>query len=189
MEYGQVVVTEGDRDDVVSQTIASATGDWATHTFMVSGLDELVEAWFPRVRTMSLLQRVEELERNDRAYAVLDYHALQPLHRRLLVARARSFRGRLYDWPQALVYSLFRDFWRDGPKRLVCSRLITAAYQQALGVELFPEHVLRAQYPSDFRRQASLRKGYALPSDLLRSRLTVMEFRPSARIQRVEDLV
>jgi hypothetical protein len=181
---GQVVVTEGDRNSWISRAVAKATGSWITHCFIVTDTNEAVEAWFPKVHSFDLTERMQELRKGRRAYAVLDLMTLTAEQRSSLVATARSFRGRFYDVGQALLFAMFHRFFSDGPGTLVCSRLITATFKKALGVDLFDELTLRIKFHSDHpNRQENLLAGQVTPADLLRSRLKVIRWVPSSFIR------
>lgn len=188
MRLGQVVLTEGNRNNWGSKLIEWATDSWATHSFIVTGEDQLVESVIPRVRTSSLSKRMRKLYDEDRAYAILDLQVMEENHRKRVAKKALSYVGRFYDWPQAVAYGVTGDFWNDGPLRLVCSRLITAAYF-SIGVNLFTERVLDVQYPENYKRLGSLRSGYIIPPDLLRCSLTIESFVPSSRVHSPRELL
>lgn len=138
-----------------------------------------MEAWVPRIRHHSLRARVEELHRERRSYAVLEYPGLDERSRRAVAAKARSYVGRRYDLLQAALYWLRGQFWRDGEGRMVCSRLITASFFSGIGVDLFDDSFLETHYLRDHPRLPNLRNGYTTPADLLRSRLEgVRTWRP-----------
>jgi len=198
---GQVFITEGDRSSFISRAVAWATGSWATHAFIVTDLDTLTEADFPLVRNASLKERLNKLERSDRAWVALDLPGIN-ISRRCRVARkAQSYVGRFYDVGQLFVYAInklynmvFRghregSFWRDGVGTLVCSRLVTAAYYSGIGVNLFPDDLLAQHYPNGHSRLDNMRNGYVVPVDFLKSALTVVDFQPSSRIKTVEDFL
>ena len=172
MQIASVVVTEG--RGWLARQIQRSTRSLFTHAFLVTGEDELVEAWVPRIRHHSLSARLGELHQEQRAYGVLEYPGLDELSRRAVAAKAQSYVGRRYDLLQAALYWLRGQFWRDGEGRMVCSRLITASFFRGIGVDLFDDAFLNAHYPPDHPRLVNLRNGYATPADLLRSRLQVM---------------
>jgi uncharacterized protein YycO len=173
---GQIILTEGGRTDFVSSAIRWATGSRLTHCFIVTGRDEMVEAYVPRVRKYSLEARLRELEQENRAYYLLDLPGITLQQRCRLVERARHYVGRFYDVGQALFFGLARRFTgHDGAGTLICSRLITAVFKEALDVDLFTTAMIE---PSDTRR-AQLAAGECTPNDLLRSKLRVLRFIPS----------
>jgi hypothetical protein len=159
--------------------VAWATGSWWTHVVLVTGADEITEAWMPRVRTRSLIDRIAELRREDRAFVVLDLKGITHDERCRLARGARSYTGRFYDVGQAVLFGLGRRFVKDGPGTLICSRLITAAFQQFLDVPLFAPGVVG----QDSRRHEDYLAGECTPADLLKSILTVVAFSPSSRIR------
>ena len=175
---GQVVVTEGSRGSAISKTVAWATGSWFTHAFLVTGPDEAAEAWFPRVRTFNLTERMKELREENRAYAVLELSGMSAEERQGLVSLSkRTFLGRFYDVGQAILYGLFRRFVSDGPGTLICSRYITASFH-AGGYNLFPAELVARRFASSTRKD-NLTRGQVIPSDLLMSRLSVVRWSPS----------
>lgn len=181
MKVGQVVVTEGRATSPYSNLIAWATGSWWTHTFMVTGPDELTEARFPRVRTFKLSERIKQLHREDRAYYVLDRPGITVAERCRLVRTMRGYVGRYYDIGQVLLYAVLRRFVQDGSGTMVCSRAISAAFQDALGLQLFGD--LSKVDPGSTRIE-DLAKGECTPADLLKSsELSVVRFRRSTRIR------
>ncbi|CAN5699565.1 hypothetical protein BH23GEM3_BH23GEM3_04400 [soil metagenome] len=170
----QAVVTEGDWTSWVSRAIRRVTGSKWTHTFLVTGPDELIEAWFPRVRTRTLSERTAELARDGRDYVVLELPETTDAERHAVVNKAKEYVGRFYDVGQVLLYYTLRRFWKDGEGTLICSRLVTAAHFSGLGPErgnLFPPEVLAAVPPRLEARMDNLKAGYATPDDLLYSRL------------------
>lgn len=189
MRIGQIIVTEGERDSLISQMIAHHTGSWATHTFLVSVDGWGIEARFPFVRLMDVEARLDQLRCEDRAYVVLDIPELTEAERAGISLRAWEFLGRWYDIGQALLFILTGQFWKDGDGTLTCSRLITASYFDGASYDLFSKDILDEKYPATHPRVRGLQRGYATPADLLTSRLEVVDFHPSSRIQSVADLI
>ena len=187
LRLAQVVVTEGQRDSLISKGIARFTGSWATHVFISGWGSGGVEAWLPKVKPLDVAERLEELRSQDRAYVVLDLPSLTIKQRMAIVAKAESYIGRYYDVGQILLFALTGKFWSDGPGTLVCSRLITAAYFSGAEENLFDDLTLGTKYPLTFPRIGNLRRGYAVPSDLLNSRLEVVQFVPSSHIKSIEQ--
>ncbi len=174
---GRVVVTEGG-SGLVSRAVRNATQSPWTHAFVITGEDELTEAWFPRVRSMPLGKRMYALAQEGRRHIALELPDLTAEDRQLVAAKARSYVGRRYDVAQVLLYYALRRFWRDGDGTLVCSRLVTASYRAALGPErgdLFPPEFLAALPPELQGRRDNLINGYATPVDLLYSCLLPVE--------------
>jgi len=191
LRKGQVVVTEGSRSklSLFSRAIARATRSWATHTWVVTGEDELVEAWFPQVRATSLSKRLKQLDRQDRAVVILDLPRLDETQRNKVAEKAGSYTGRLYNVLQAAWYGIFRDFLNDRHmKSLICSRLVTAAYFSGIGVNLFPDRIIEKHFKNS-TRVGSLRRGYVTPADLLQCKLEIIDFIPSTRIKSPEELI
>jgi uncharacterized protein YycO len=179
----QVVVTEGSHKSLISLAIRWATGSWWTHAFLVVGLEQGIEAKLPRVAPVDVQERLAELRREDRAYAILDLPSLSSPQRLAIVQQANSYIGRFYDLGQDILFALTGQFWNDGTGTLVCSRLITAAYADGAHQDLFDEATLAQQFVPTHSRLDNLRSGFAIPSDLLQSRLEVVEFVPSSRIR------
>ncbi len=174
LRLAQVVVTEGDWSSWISRAIRRATGFEWTHAFIVTGPDELSEAWFPRVRTHSLARRMDELAAKGRQHVVLELPEITDTERALVADKARSYVGRYYDVGQILLYYTLKRFWKDGDGTLICSRLVTAAHFSGLGPtrgNLFPPELIAALPPEFDGRQDNLKVGYATPADLLYSTL------------------
>lgn len=195
---GSVVITEGDRGSIVSKLIAYFMKSWWTHSFLVIGPNKGVEADFPQVKTFLLCDRFRELHKQERSWVALERPGMTLAQKAKLVRKARSYVGRFYDVGQLLIWaanyswSWLRwkiahrgkpsgQFYRDGEGTLVCSRLVTASYWSGLGVALFPEEVLDANYAPDHPRLGNLRNGYATPPDFLRSTLVPTRHMPSER--------
>jgi hypothetical protein len=191
---GHVVVTEGTPGDLVSGAVGWASKSPWTHAFMVTNPGEGTEAWFPRVRRFSLDERLRELKREGRAYAVLAYPGLGMQTRLRLGRHALGYVGRFYDIGQIALFVGTRvltgtgQFHNDGSGTVVCSRLISAAFYEGLGIHLWPERVLEARLPVDYPRLADLRRGYATPGELLSSALQPIHFEPSANIASLDGL-
>jgi hypothetical protein len=180
----QVVVTQADPTSWFSRLVSKVTGSPWTHVFVVTGENELTEAWFPRVRRFAVADRMAELEEHGRRHVVLELPDITEEERAVVAAKARRYTGRYYDVGQVLLYYLFRRFWRDGEGTLICSRLVTAAHFSGLGPDrgnLFPGEVLEDITEDMRHRIDNLRNGYATPVDLLHSRLVrIMAFEPAA---------
>lgn len=187
LRLAQIVVSEGTRSSLLSRGIAYCTGSWATHVFMAGWGTGGIEAWFPKVRLMNVNERVERLQQEDRAFAVLDIPTLTFKQRAAAVTKAMSYVGRYYDVGQVALFALTGKFWHDGPRTLMCSRLITSAYYSGAKVDVFDDATLGTHYPITFPRLANLRHGYAVPADLLNCRLEVVDFVPSSRITSLEQ--
>lgn len=171
LRTGTVVVTQGERDSVISRAVEHATRSPWTHAFIVTAEDQGVEAWFPRVRRMRVGQRLEELDRVGRAWVTLALPGLAEGRRALLARKAESYVGRWYDVGQALLYLTTRQFRGDGEGTLVCSRLVTAAHLSGIGENLFDASIIDRHYPTGHPRRRNLESGYATPADLMLSRL------------------
>lgn len=179
-KLGQVIVTEGNRNSLISKTTAWATGSWFTHVFVVTGADTAVEAFVPRVREFKLSDRMRELRQEKRAYAVLD-HSLTLRERCRLVDVANASIGKFYDVGQALIYGTWRRFYKDGPGTLICSRLITHIYSE-IGIDLMDDEWVAQHFDPASRSVEDLKRGMVTPADLLKSRLRVVRWRPSPSI-------
>lgn len=174
------MVCEGGQHDFISKLVRWATGSRLTHCFFVTGDDEIVEAYVPRVRKNSLSKKLTELKTQDRAYFVLDYPGLAPIHREVLSRRAREYVGRWYDIGQAVFYGFARRFRKDGAGTVTCSRLITAVFKEALGFRLFD----LSRFDASLTNLSDLAKGECTPDDLMKSKMVLQSFVPSSRIQR-----
>jgi hypothetical protein len=175
---GQVVVSDGPRDSFISREVSRVTRSPRTHAFIITGPDRITEAWVPRVREYSLSERLSQLHREGRGYAVLDAPWLEARNRRWIADKARSYEGRWYDLGQIALFYLTRRFWNDGDGTLVCSRLVTASYWHGGGFHLFPDwHLRKLQRDPNIDQRAlaarwsNLRQGYATPADLEWSQL------------------
>lgn len=177
---GQIVITEGNRKSLPSKLVAWATGSWWTHAFVVSGVNLAVEATFPRVRQFKLSERLEQLEREDRAYVVFDMPMASSL-RWKLAGWARGFVGKWYDVGQLFYYKIRGQFVKDGIGTLVCSRVGTAIYSKA-GINLFPREHLREVLPPGFARVDNLEDGYVQPADYFYSVLNIVAAKSSSQI-------
>lgn len=167
LKPGMVVVSAGGRSDFVSRLVRFATRSNWTHVFIVASETEGIEAWFPTgVRTFDLQARLAQLEQAGREYRVLDLPEISDEDRARVVQAARSFVGRAYDVLEAIVYFLLGVFIKDGTKRLICSRLVTAAYALALCPLFLPKTVQRC--PGEgYHRLDQLIDGYVTPAELL----------------------
>jgi hypothetical protein len=184
-KQAQIIVTQGDRS-LVHRAIGWFTRSYATHALVVTGPGVAVEASLPRVKESSIGARIEYLRQHDRAFAVLDLPGLSPKVRQSIAREARSYIGRRYDVAQIGLFALTGQFWNDGPQRLVCSRLITAAFEQGADIDLFPESVIDRHFAPTDKRIGNIRAGYIVPADLFRSRLVVTHFEPSSKVPTVE---
>lgn len=167
LQNAMVVLTASD-GGILARLIHYCTGSWWTHCFIVTGPDEGVEAYFPRVRRLSVSKRLAELDAEGRGWMVLDRPRMSPVTRESIAAKARQYVGRLYDPLQSVIFLLVRHFVGDGPKRMVCSRLISAAYDEGGRIDIFRD-VSRYAGPTSHlsaARIAGLRKGYCTPADL-----------------------
>lgn len=166
LKPGDIFVTSVDQTSWISRLVAWSTGSSWTHAFMVTDDDTLLESQFPDgVKERTLLERFMELQERHQDVQVLRAPELSDEQRQAVVAAGTRMVGRRYDFVQAVLFGLFRMFVDDGPKRLICSRLITEAYSEA-GVDLFPPYVLASKAGTDFKRSGQLRKGWAIPEDL-----------------------
>jgi uncharacterized protein YycO len=179
-KIGQVVLTEGVQGAVLSTSISYFTNSLWTHAFLVTGANEAVEAWLPRIRKVDLRERMDRLYNQGRAYAILDLPLLPRAARETIAEKANTYVGKLYDVRQTLTYALFGEFRGGSDNQLLCSRIITAAFYSC-GENLFDEATLCRKLPPA-QRLPNLRQGYATPVDLLFSRLSIVRFQPSIRL-------
>lgn len=180
LRLGMVIVCEGGQDDLIAKLVRWATGSRLTHCFVVTGADEMVEAHIPRVRAQPLVARLAELLKENRAYYLMDYPGLTERDRCLLTQRAHAYVGRWYDMGQVLLYGIARRFRKDGAGTLTCSRLVTALFKEALGIQLFDV----AKLDPSITNLSDLAKGECTPDDLLKSKLVITGLIASTRITR-----
>lgn len=129
---------------------------------------ELVEAWFPGgVRQVDARARFEEITRGGREYRVLRLDGLTDADRARLVLGANHQLGRRYDWLQAMCFGWFRRFINDGPKRVICTRMLTEAFDYGLGRPLFPRALLEQRPGETYSRFWQLENGWVTPGELL----------------------
>lgn len=128
LKPGMVIVTEGDHTSIVSWGVRLFTGSWWTHAFMVLEGDQGIEAYVPRVRYLSISERLDKLKQTGRKVVVLDYPGITDIQRQGIVEQARQYVGRKYDYLQIVVYALTGRFVDDGPLRTVCSRFLENVY-------------------------------------------------------------
>ncbi len=179
-KLGQIILTEGAPDSLVSKGITFFTKSLWTHAFIVTGPDEAVEARFPRIRTIKLSTRMAALQAAGRAYIVLDLPGLSKGTRVAMAEKARSYVGRFYDVSQIFSYAAFGEFRGESQRTVMCSRMITAAFH-AVGEELYDTATL-IKKSAPRHRIPNLRAGYATPVDLLFSRLVIVRYHPSVRM-------
>jgi uncharacterized protein YycO len=162
---GQIVITEGNGKSIISRGIRIFSGSWWTHGFVVINEIEFVEASFPRVKVGKIGDRLNELERQGRAFVVLDYPGLSEEERDKVAAAASSYVGRVYDYGNFITYILFK-LWYQGTKRLVCSSLMARAFETGLGIRIFDN--LRLKLPKESHaRVGNLKRGFCTPQDIL----------------------
>jgi hypothetical protein len=149
---------------------------WYTHAFSITGDNTAVEAAPPKVRQFDWRQRLETFAKEDRAYVVLELPDLDDTARYRLTEAANASKGKFYDLGQLAIFMTLGRFHKDGVGTQVCSRVITAQHERALGKCLFslPNVV---NHP----RMDDLLRGYATPSDLFFSDLAIVHFQPSTR--------
>jgi hypothetical protein len=161
-----VVVTQGDPNSVVSRAIRLVTGSWWTHGFVVISATEAIEAKFPRVVVLNIQERLAELDRENRDYQVMDLPDITDEDRAKVAKAAMDFNHRMYDIWNCVYYMVFK-VWVEGGKRLVCSRLMTAAFYDGLFHKVF-RHVYR-KLPNGLKHRArNLEDGYCTPDEFLR---------------------
>lgn len=165
LKLGQIVVTEGGSDFWGKVLRWGMQSRW-THCFIVTGIDEIVEAELSGgVRTYSLKKRREELRLENRTLVSYDVPMLNRSERIRIAAQAKSYVGRPYDIITGAFWFLFGRFYHHGKRQLMCSRLVTAAYQDAIGMKLFDRRRLRGLEET---HKADLMAGYCTPDDLVR---------------------
>lgn len=172
MLAGQVIITEGNWKSPTSRGIRWFTKSKWTHAFMVVSKSEAVEASFPRVRKFDLNERIAELEAEKRDYMILEYPGLTIQQRWRIAATSRSWVGRWYDIGQILIFVALGKFHKDGVGTVVCSRLITGAFE-VNNKPLFTETEWN-NLPDDYIRKDNLKKQMAVPADLVHSKLAVV---------------
>lgn len=190
LRAGMLVVTSTG-PDVFGRLMTWRLGNPYTHAFVVTappgkpGNPEsaaeapgglLAESMFTwrlsgGVREVDLRARFAEVIAARRAYAVLDpYAGLDPavaaLARAECVEAARAFAGVRYDELQAFYFAVFRRFWRDGPKRMICSRFVSAVCERA-GARLFTPVSLALAPGLEYPRLRDLARQYCTPDEVL----------------------
>lgn len=166
LKPAQVVVSTGGKSLVGRILRFGADSRW-THVFIVLDEDEAVESYFPHgVRVFSWRERLAEIEREGRVYAVIDRLHTADADRQRVVDLARTLVGRRYDWVQAVLYALTNKFWGDGPRRLICSRLVTSVFYD-VNLSLFPKWWVIKHPGPRYRRFKQLLKGWVTPKELL----------------------
>lgn len=186
LRMGQVVVTEGAPGKLVSEGIMRFTGSRASHVFVSTAKGWAVEAKFPRARRFKADDRLAQMIREDRAYAILDLPSLTIEKRIAIAATAEQQVGKWYDVGQIAAFVFTGHFYKDGPGTVVCSRLVTHVFT-ANKESLFDGEVLDHWYPVGNPRRGDVASQFATPDDLLHSRLVLQEFQPSSRVKTVED--
>lgn len=166
LQPGDIVVTSGS-GDWMSRTIEWFTDSVWTHVFLVKDQTTLLESTFPKgVAAASLAAKEQELKANDQRWRVMRYPELEPEQVEEILKAATAMLGRRYDILQAILFGLFHRFIDDGPKRTICSRFITAAYNAA-HINLFPDAIITASAGKNFYRYAQLKRGWTIPQDFL----------------------
>ncbi len=183
LKPGMMVVTGGD-NGFVSRQVSRSTGSSFTHVFMVAespGKDNdglLVEAWMPRIRVFPLKNRLYELEQAGRQAIVLDGpfrndELFIDRTRIRVVENALTHVGKRYDVGQAFLYWIGNQFRNDGEGKMVCSRLMTAAWYRNYR-PLFTEDFLDDKYGHMHPRYSNLMQQWATPVDILNSRANLL---------------
>lgn len=181
LKPGQVVITQGKPNSIISQLIRFFTGSWWTHGFVVLNETEGIEAKIPRVTRLNIEERLRKLDDQGRDYVVLDLPGITDEERLLVAQAAAEFEGRLYDIWNILYYALFK-VWVEGGKRLVCSRLMAAAFYDGIANRIFwgAENKLP---PTELYRLDNLYDGYCTPDEVLRYSLLTEVWRSSNLIK------
>lgn len=173
LKKGMVVLTTGNRHSLVSRLVAWSTGSWWTHAFLVTSEHLAVEAHNPRVRSMNIAERLQVLADNDQKYAVLDLPGITDEQRTLVAEKAVEYVGRSYGNIRSIVFGIARVFWPIKHRELICSDLITRAFEEGLGIRLFDleKNILTKQY----YRSHNLEAGMATPAEILQfSKLEIL---------------
>lgn len=140
-----MVVAESVGRGFWSRVVAKATGSRWTHVALVVDARTLIEAEFPvRVHYAPLDERIAELAAQGRAWVLLDPQRVLDFQRAKVPGAAAAYIGRLYDVLQCLLYAALGRFVMDGPKRVVCSRLVTAVYRD-VGLDGFEAYCTPAE--------------------------------------------
>lgn len=139
------------------------------HCFIILNENEGIESTISGgTRIFDLKERFASLE-EGRAFVILDHPALTPrnadtefLRRKLVWNLRTKYVGRRYDIVQWLLFAFFRAFMFDGPRRIICSRLVTAAFEE-IGINIFSNESLNTL------GSRNRFKGWCIPSDLINS--------------------
>lgn len=125
---GQFLVTEAGRD-LAGKALRWAQGSPWTHVVLLTSPTTYIEAYpFYGVRVGHLDRVLEDSKQRGRSWLLFDVPGVSTAERQAVVDHAESWVGRRYDYVQALAWWFTKGFWRDGELRMICSRLITAAY-------------------------------------------------------------
>lgn len=152
------VVLEGPAPGLWHTLTRARMGSPWQHAWMLLDAWAGIESTWAGVRTFDPLERFAQLEQG-RAFVILDPYWLTDDERRAVADSARSFVGRGYDFGQWLWWALTRSFWDDGTGRMICSRLLTAAFEAALDTHPFDHDAGRSM------GAAHRRRGWVTPND------------------------
>jgi hypothetical protein len=163
---GMIVVTQGDPKSIISWGIRLATGSWWTHGFVCVSETEGIEAVPPRVRKLDIAERLAELTKHGQDYVILDLPGITDDQRVEVAKEVESYVGRMYDIWGCVYFLLFKS-WVEGTKRVVCSRIMTACFYDAMGLRIFEN--AKTKLPASLQyRLENLLDGYCTPDEVLR---------------------
>lgn len=154
------VVLEGPTLRWWSRLTARRLGTPWVHAWLLVDAWTGIEARASGVRTFDPLARFAKLE-EGRAFAVLTDPAMPDYDRQAIGDAAQAMVGHGYGWLEWLSFALFRRIAGGQRGRVVCSRLITAAWEAALG-----SHPLSGDLGPTLGAR-DRRRGYCVPGDLL----------------------
>lgn len=164
------VLAEVSTGSLFSRLTRRFTGSKWTHVAIVVDEHTLVESMFPHgVREYPLATRLQELEGKE--WALLE---LPDADGEAIVAAARNYAGRRYDFLQCVLLAVLGRFVKDGPLRVICSRLVTSAYYDC-GHLLF-----EGENPAGVKaaRWKNMLEGYCTPGDLVKySQLSIAYYK------------
>jgi hypothetical protein len=154
------VVLEGPTLTLWSRLTAWRLGTPWVHAWLMVDAWTGVEATATGVRTFDPWDRFAQLEQG-RAFLVLDDVTLDDERRAAIGREALAMVGRGYGWRSWLGFALFRRVVGSAQGRVICSRLITAAWEAALGWHPWTTDAGTTLGASDRRR------GYGVPGDFV----------------------
>ncbi len=154
------VVLEGPTRRWWSQVQAKRLGSPWVHAWLLADAWTGVEARPGGVRTFDPLERFRQLEQG-RAFVLLADLSASDAERAAIGAAARGLVGLGYGWLEWLQFAAFRRIAGGQRGRVICSRLVTLAWEAATGRHPWSDDAGRTLGASDRR------KGFGVPGDFV----------------------